>query len=382
MPSDGAAYDVGAIDPHLAAAYHLGGRYAFRATYDHNTVAPQPLEADRTDTANPAPFVPLAPESGNDYTVSFEGGGRTQFRATYFAKQEFNEIDVLPSDFHSAIASDESPSGVGVPTNAGDLLAHGFEFWAKSGGATVDLNYVRAYSSSASQFSYNSLNAAAIAAGALFPVSYVPDLSGTFSYEFHAGRHVRITPLLSFESGYPYGNGKMTYVFDPVTGKPEQVPNDNNVNPGYNYYFLANPSQPFNAQTNPYIGSLGTPEGNNPNSLRTPPQTLASLHIEGDISPRLTAILDVTNLFGNYAPTQEQGNPYLIGPPGYAGGNPAYAAWYEQQVGGSAPYTLGNGVPTNDGVNQSLPWTYGREGYIPEAYPMGRTIQFRLRYRM
>jgi hypothetical protein len=139
---------------------------------------------------------------------------------------------------------------------------------------------------------------------------------------------------------------------------------------------------PFNAQTNPYIGSLGTPEGNNPNSLRTPPETLLSLHIEGDISPRLTAIIDVTNLFGNFSPTQYQSNPYLIGPPGYAGGNAAYGAWYQQQVGGSGPYTLGNGIPTNDGENQSLPWTYGRAGYVPEGYPMGRTISFRLRYRM
>jgi hypothetical protein len=33
--------------------------------------------------------------------------------------------------------------------------------------------------------------------------------------------------------------------------EPIQVPNDNYVNPGANYYFLANPSEPFNAVTTP-----------------------------------------------------------------------------------------------------------------------------------
>ena len=73
----------------------------------------------------------------------------------------------------------------------------------------------------------------------------------------------------------------MIWIFDPVTNKPEQIPNDNYYNPGYNYYFLENPAQPYNAQSNPYIGSLGTPKGDDPNTLRTPPQMLLSLHVEG-----------------------------------------------------------------------------------------------------
>ena len=49
---------------------------------------------------------------------------------------------------------------------------------------------------------------------------------------------------------------------------------------------------------------------------------------------------------------------------------------------GTTPYTLGNGIPTNDGVTQSVPWTYGTSGYIPQSYPLARTVQLRLRYRM
>jgi hypothetical protein len=387
-PSDGFAYDVGAIDPHFAASYRIGNTLALRATFDHSTVAPAPLEADRTDSTNvdangnPAPFVPLLPETANDFTYSFEYGGRTQVRMTYYQEFERNLVDVLPFNFRSALASGLNPNGVGVPSNVGELRANGFELSARSGGFTLNANLVRAYSSSASQFAYNDLNAPAVAAGHLFPVSYEPDFTMELSYEFATlHRRLRLTPSLSYQTGYPYGNGKDVYVFNPVTNKPELVPNDNYVNPGYNYYFLRDPSMPFNAVTNPYIGNLGTNEGSDPNTLRSMPQILVNLHVEGDISPRATLVLDVANLFGEFAATAYQGNPYLIGPPGYAGGNPLYAAAYQGVTGFATPYTLGNGVPTNDGVNAIVPWSYGRGGYVPQSYPLGRTVELRLRYR-
>jgi hypothetical protein len=386
VPSDGFRYDVGALDPHFAAAYRIGSAYALRATFDHTTVAPKPLEVDRTDVspgASPAPFVPLAPESANDFTYSFESTGRTQFRVTYFADYEKNRIDVLPFNFRSAVAGGTDPNGIGVPTNIGKLVAHGLELWAHRDGFTFDADYLRGYSSSASQFAYNDLNAPAIAAGHVFPLGYVPDLQATLSYEF-ATAHDRltITPSVGFDTGYPYGNGRMAWIFNPVTNRPEQVPNDNYVNPGANYYFLRNPALPFNAATNPYVGSLGTPEGNDPNSLRSPSRTTLNLNVRGIVSKRVTALLDVENVLGDYAPTQYQNNPYLIGPPGYAGGNPLYAAAYQAIAGFSSPYVLGNGVPTNDGVHQSVPWQYGRSGYVPQGYPLGRTVRLRLQYRL
>jgi hypothetical protein len=401
-PSDGFAYDVGALDPHAGVSYRLGSLYALRVNYDHTTVAPAALEVDRTDSTNVdqngvlARFVPLAPEIANDFTYSFEGGGRTQLRLTYYRKLEQNVIDVLPFNFRSAVGSGLNPNGLGVPTNIGQLRASGFELWLKNGGFTLDANLDRAFSSSASQLAYNGLNAPAIAAGHLFPNGYQPPFTATLAYEIPTLHHrLRFTPSLSYESGYPYGNGKMAWIFDPNTGKPVQVPNDNFVNPGENYYFLADPSQPFNATTNPYIANLGTPEGNDPNTLRTPPQTLVNLHIEGDITPRLTLMLDVVNLFATSSATAYQVNPYLIGPPGYKGGNANYQCAYGQVLAGGVnvacngtvpagvnPYTLGNGIPTNDGMTQSVPWSYGTTGYIPQSFPLARTFQLRLRYRM
>jgi hypothetical protein len=401
--SDGPTYNVAAIDPHLGLAYRIGSDYAVRATLDHTTVAPVPLETDRFDSTNidpntglPATDVPLAPEITNVEAISVEGRGRTQFRVTYYAEHESNRIDVLPANFRSALLAGQNPNGVGVPTNAGALLAHGVELWAKNGNFSLDANYTKGYSSSASQFAYNDLNPAAIAANALIPLSYIPDFSAIASYEFHVTRQFRITPEVSYESGFPYGNGTMIYTIGP-NGKPELVPNDNNINPGYNYYFLANPSLPYNAATNPYIASLGTNEGPLPNSLHAPPQTLASLHLEYDLSPRLTLIFDVVNVFGTATPTDYQGNPYLIGPPGYKGGNTNYQIAYGNALAGCTsptvppapptlcpganPYTLGNGIPTNDGQTQAVPWNYGTAGYVPQGYPLARTFVLKLRYR-
>ncbi len=383
VPSDGGTYDVAAIDPHAALAYRIGPSYALRVAFDHTTVAPKPLEADRTDSANPAPFVPLAAETADRFSYGFEGGGRLKFRLAYYVERERNRIDVLPVDFRTAVAAGQNPSGVGVPTNAGSLDARGFDVWLQAAGFTFKADTIRGSSSSASQFAYNGLNAAAVAAGHLFPLSYVPDFSATLSYEVAlAHRHLRITPSISYQSGFPYGNGTMVWTFDPASGKPIQVPNDNYINPGYNYYFLRDPTQPLNAASNPYIANLGTPEGADPNTLHAPGQTLVSLHVEGDLARRLTASIDVINLFATSTPTALQGNPYLIGPPGYAGGDPNYGAAYQAALGSAQPYVLGNGIPTNDGVHQAVPWHYGTAGYVPQGYPLARTVRFSLNYKI
>jgi hypothetical protein len=392
--SDNVIYGDGALDPHLAAAWTFAGQNAFRANFDHTSVMPLPLEVQRTctpasacsdDSGNNAngavPSYPLAPETADDYAFSYQHGGPIQVQLTYFMEFEKNRIDVLPTNYRDAPNAGENPNAIGVPTNAGQLRSHGVEFFTRAGGFTLNANYNHTLTSSIYQFAFNDLNAPAIIAGHLFPANYIPDFTATAAYEFDfVHRRVRVSPMLSYESGYPYGNGTM--VWEMVDGHPVQVPNDNYVNPGYNYYFLKNPSLPFNATTNPYIANLGTNEGADPNTLRTTPQTLASLHIEGDLSPQLTIVADVINLFATAAPTQLQGNPYLIGPPGYTGGNLLYEKAYGSAYCKKCLYTLGNGIPTNTGTAPIVPWNYGTAGYVPEAYPMARTAILRLRYRI
>lgn len=382
--SDGHRYGVAAIDPHLGLSYTFAPKTALSITYDHTTQAPNPLEAERRDAATP--FVPLAPESGDNLQFALQRTGAVRARIGYFAKNERNLVDVLPFNFRGASQSGDNASGVGVPTNAGNLLVHGIEFSADTGGFSLAGTYTRGFSSSASQFGYNALNAPAIAAGHLFPLGYVPDLSVVASFAYHPVRGVTITPSLSYETGYPYGNGRSVYVFDPTTHRPVRAKNDNFINPGFNYYFLTDPARPFDAVSNPYLATLGTPEGDDPNTLRSTPELLASLRIRAELGHATSLVLDVVNLFANAAPTQIQGNPYLVGPPGYAGGS--YGAGFCSQLGGPAncatdhPYTLGNGVPTRDGRTQALPYTYGTAGYIPSSYPNARAVYLRLEQRL
>lgn len=374
--STGEIYGDQAIDPHLALAYTFAGQNGLRANFDHTSTPPLPLEVQRTATSSP-----LAPETADVYALSYERGGPVRVRLTYFAQYEKNVIDVLPENFRSGSSSGQNPNAIGIPTNTGLLRSHGVELWAGGGGFTLDADYNRTYSSSIYQFAFNDLNAPAVLAGHLFPANYIPNFTATASYTFDLDRRrLRLAPMLSYESGYPYGNGTM--IWEIVHGVPAQVPNDNYLNPGYNYYFLKNPGRPYNATTNPYVATMGTNEGADPNTLRTTPQTLTSLHVEYDLTKSLTALFDVTNLFGVASPTQLQGNPYLIGPPGYRGGDPYYERAYGSQYCKRCLYTLANGVPTNDGTTAAVPWSYGTAGYVPQAYPLARSAIIRLRYRL
>lgn len=392
--STGEIYGDGAIDPHLALAYTFAGQNGLRANFDHTSTPPLPLEVQRTcthasDCSNDSgsnaggtvPSLPLAPETADVYAFSYERNGPVRVRLTYFAQLEKNVIDVLPENFRSSSNAGENPNAVGIPTNAGQLRSHGVELWASGGRFTLDANYNRTFTSSIYQFAFNDLNAPAVLAGHLFPANYIPNFTATASYEIGLDRRrLRLTPMLSYESGYPYGNGTM--IWEIVRGVPTQVPNDNYLNPGYNYYFLKNPARPFDAATNPYIATMGTNEGADPNTLRTTPQTLASLHVEYDLTRNLTASFDASNLLGVDSPTQLQGNPYLIGPPGYRGGDAYYERAYGSQYCKKCLYTLPNGVPTNDGKSPAVPWNYGTAGYVPQSYPMARSAMIRLRYRL
>jgi TonB dependent receptor/Carboxypeptidase regulatory-like domain len=373
--SDRRSYGVSSLDPHVSGVFHLHGGGALRLAYDHTTVAPKPLEAERIDPAQPdAPFVPLAAERGDSYELSFERATpRGRVRFTVFSKDERNRIDVAPVDFRTG------GNALGVPQNVGALLANGAEAALERGPFSFSATYVRARSSSASQFGLNDLNAPALAANHLFPVGYVPDFSAIASYRARIGK-VTVAPAISYESGYPYGNGRTVWVYG-ANGVPVRVQNDNHVNPGFSYYFLRDPGLPYDAAANPVIGSLGTPEGDDPNTMRSTPMVLVSLHADVPVTPRVSVSLDVTNLFGTARPTQLQGNPYLIGPPGYTGGDPLYAAWYGQHFNGMS-YTLGNGVPTNDGTTRAVPWTYGTAGYVPSSYPEARSVYLRLQVRV
>jgi hypothetical protein len=104
--------------------------------------------------------------------------------------------------------------------------------------------------------------------------------------------------------------------------------------------------------------------------------------VETPLSQRASVILDLSNVLGTGSPTQLVGNPYLIGPPGYTGGNALYESYYGKIFGAGAPYTLGNGVPTNDGRTAAVPWSYGTGAYVPSSYPQARSAEIYIRWQL
>jgi hypothetical protein len=168
-----------------------------------------------------------------------------------------------------------------------------------------------------------SASSAALAAGHFFHVNYIPPLAATLnlSYNTHTGLHALAT--VSFESGFRYGVGKRTFVFD-ANGNPVQVFNtDLAVTPSEAYYF----TDPTNRGTMfaPHItASRGTPEGDDPGTLFTPSAALLNLTISQDIGKgphNFQVGVRGANLLGNYTPALVPANLYYV-PQGIGGYGP------------------------------------------------------------
>ncbi len=268
---------------------------------------------------------------------------------------------MLPVNFRSIGSSGAGPSGIGVPTNAGELRAHGARTVRQArplhAGRQLHPRLLLERLAVRLQRPQRAGDRRRPPVSAGLRARSSPPRCRTSSAP---APRLRITPSLSYESGYPYGNGKKVYVFDPLTNRPVQVSNDDNVNPGASYYFLRDPSQPFDPATNPYVGLAGHRRRRRPElACAAGRRRWSTCTSRATSAPRLTAVADVSNLFGLSTPNALQSNPYLVGPPG----DPR------------------NGIPTSDGVHQSLPWTYGTGGYVPQSYPLARTAWLGLRYR-
>lgn len=390
MRADGNNYNIDQLDPHAGLVYQ-NGAWALTANYDHISQLPLPTAVQRIDSGVQVPFVPLGVERGNHYTFALEHTGATSFRLTYWAKLENNRTDILPEGSAiqgSSTSVGASPSAIGLPVNLSDYRAHGLDLQLAHGPFSLVATYATAQTLDPSGYNLNQINPALTASHTLIPQGFFPNLTSQLSYAWRRG-NTTVTPSVSFESGYPYGNGTKVWVLD-ANGNAVHVNNDNHVNAGYAYYFLQNPALPYNATTNPYIANLGTPEGDTPYTLHTPPRTFVSLQIDQHVNSRWKASLTVNNLLNFTKPVQYISNPYMPGPPGYTGGNAQIATWMGQQWGtGLAqyrglPYILGNGIPTLDGYHPEFgpQFNYGTGPYVSAALPYGRTALFTLTYSL
>ena len=167
------------------ASLRLGGVVAARDLRSHDRRTEAARSRSRRQRQSRAIRCPRA-GNGEQRKLSLEGGGRMKIsRLTYFADRRKNRIDVLPFNFRSCGRVERKSDRRRRAEQCGrSLIAHGIEVWCKRRRADVQARYDHAaYSSSASQFAYNGLSAAAVAAGHLFPVGYIPDFTADLSYE-------------------------------------------------------------------------------------------------------------------------------------------------------------------------------------------------------
>jgi hypothetical protein len=167
------------------------------------------------------------------------------------------------------------------------------------------------------------VNSAALAAGHFFHITYVAPLTATLNlaYDTPSGWHASTT--VSFDSGYRYGVGKKTFVFDP-SGKPVQVLNtDLPMTPSQAYYFT-DPTNPGTMFAPNITASRGTPEGDDPGTLFTPATALVNLTLAHDLGngPNNFQVgVRAQNVFGNYTPIGIPPNLYYV-PQGFGGYGP------------------------------------------------------------
>ena len=175
--------------------------------------------------------------------------------------------------------------------------------------------------------------------------------------------------MLSYQSGYPYGNGRT--VWERIRGVPTQVQNDNYALPGYNYYFLENPSLPFNARTNPYIATLGRQRGRRSQHAAYDAADAGVVTFNSnDLSPHVTVLFDVSNLLGVATPTQLQRNPDRSGRRDIWGKSLLRTGVWSAVLQEVSLYA-GNGIPTNDGRYPAVPWAMGNGGIRPRSVSHG-----------
>src|SRR4029077_17655858 len=129
---------------------------------------------------------------------------------------------------------------------------------------------------------FPSTNNAALALNHFFHVSYLADVTATMNLAWNTRNGWHISALMPFESGYRYGVGTKTFIFQPVgpngASVPVEVLNTDlaatalGQNANTSAYYFTDPSNPGTILHPNITGSRGTPDGNAPGTLKGPPR--------------------------------------------------------------------------------------------------------------
>ena len=301
------------------------------------------------NTNNFASFTPVKPQRAVNYDFSYEHdfGNGLDAKITPYYRYGWDYVV-----FSSQLLPIHLPSGTPVfgparAINAGINKNTGVEFelqkQAQFGfSGFLSATYDNTLANYDSDF-FPSANSAALAAGHLFRVSYVAPLIANLviAYDSRQGLHASLD--VPYESGYPYGVGKKTFVFlpcgsvpgctgDPTGNVPVQVLNtDLAANTPSEAYYFTDPTNPGTILAPNITASRGTPEGDDPGSLHAPSALIVNASISHDVGNgpnKFRVGVRVQNLAGNYTSAFPRNNQY----------------WVPNGLGGFGP---GSGINTN-----------------------------------
>jgi carboxypeptidase family protein/TonB-dependent receptor-like protein len=274
-----------------------------------------------------AQFTPVRPQRATNYDASWshEFGNSLELRISpYYRKGEDYVVAntpllfTLPGGTPVFGAPREENAGVNENTGA-ELDLQKISTFGLSG--TLSATYDNTLANYNSDF-FPSTNNAALAANHFFHVSYLAAVTATLNLAYNTRNGWHFSALMPFESGYRYGVGKKTFVFEPLGPNgsliPVEVLNTDlaaaslNENAAQSAYYFTDPSNPGTILHPNITGSRGTADGDDPGTLHGPARffltDVAIAHDIGSGPTRMQVGIRGTNLLGNYTNAVVGGN--------------------------------------------------------------------------
>jgi len=267
-----------------------------------------------------AQYTPVRPQRAINYDASWEHdfGHGLELRITpYYRKGTDYVVGSAPLLF--TLRSGTPVFGATREFNAGVNKNFGIEFalqrqvrYGLSG--LLDATYDNTLANYDSDF-FPTVNAAALAAGHFFHVSYVSPLVATLNLALHTRSGFSADTTIGYEAGYAYGVGKKKFVFTNINGQtvPVQVLNTDLVSTLSQAYYVTDPTNPGDMFRPNITGSRGTAEGDDPGTLHGPPVAIVNVTLSQELGKgphNVEAGVRVGNLFGNYTPSIIPSNLY------------------------------------------------------------------------
>src|SRR5450755_3714266 len=257
---------------------------------NHVTNLYQQMMIDLT-TNEFAQYTPVRPQRAVNYDASWEHefGGGTELRITPYYRKGTDYI-VGNSPLLTTLLNGQPIFGAAREENAGINENTGVEVALQSQHRTglsgsLAVTYDNTFANYDSDF-FPFVNNAALAANHFFHVTYVAPITATANFVFNSPHGFHISATVPFESGYRYGVGKKVFVFvQNAQGQtvPEAVLNTDLANGYTNAYYYTDPNNPGTEQQPNIIGSRGTPEGNDPGTLRGVANAYLNLTLSQDL---------------------------------------------------------------------------------------------------